>query len=68
MFFPFAALPELPKFDETYLIIGAIALVLLIVLKTVKAVVRKILAVVAVCALVIYFAAKLGIDLPLPFV
>jgi hypothetical protein len=63
----FAGLSGLPQFDETYLIIGGIALVLLIVLKTVKKAVRTVLAVVAACALVIYFAAKLGIDLPLPF-
>ena len=64
----FASFFELPKFDETYLIIGGAALVLLIVLKTVKKAVRTVLTVVAICALVIYLAAKCGIDLPLPFV
>ena len=62
-----AAFAALPQFDSMYLIIGVIALVLLIVLKTVKKGVRTVLAIVAAAALLIYFANKLGIQLPLPF-
>lgn len=64
-----AAFFELPKFDAVYLIIGAVALVLLFVLKTIKKALRIVLCVVAAVALVVYFSSKLGIELPfsLPF-
>ena len=60
---------ELPQFDAVYLIIAVIALVLLFVLKTIKKVLKIVLCVVAAVALVVYFANKLGIELPftLPF-
>ena len=64
-----AAFLALPKFDTFYLIIGAIALVLLFVLKTIKKVLRIVLCVVAAVALVIWLSSKFGIELPfsLPF-
>ncbi|MBQ3940055.1 MAG: hypothetical protein II723_02995 [Oscillospiraceae bacterium] len=60
---------ELPQFDSMYLIIGVIALILLIVLKTVKKAIRIILGIVAAAALLVWLSSKFGIELPfeLPF-
>ena len=62
-------LAELPQFDSMYLIIGVIALILLIALKTVKKAVRIILGIVAAAALLVWLSSKFGIELPfeLPF-
>ncbi|MBR5405825.1 MAG: hypothetical protein K6E36_05840 [Oscillospiraceae bacterium] len=62
-------LAELPQFDSMYLIIGVIALILLIVLKTVKKAIRIILGIVAAAALLVWLSSKFGIELPfeLPF-
>ncbi|MBQ5335734.1 MAG: hypothetical protein J6Z45_07305 [Oscillospiraceae bacterium] len=60
---------ELPQFDSMYLIIGVIALILLVVLKTVKKAIRIILGIVAAAALLVWLSSKFGIELPfeLPF-
>lgn len=60
---------EIPQFDSMYLIIGVIALILLIALKTVKKAVRIVLAIVAAAALLVWLSSKFGIQLPfeLPF-